>query len=63
MSQWAHSLAVEWASKADGQAIAACGVNPYEYAPDPRTVGFVRAKEDFPRCPKCIEAMTTEAAA
>lgn len=55
-SKFAHSLAVEWTEKADGQATAACGVNAYAHAPDPRTVGFCPAG-DAPRCPECEAAL------
>lgn len=61
-SKWAHSLAVEWTEPADGQALSLCGVSPYDHAPDPLTVGFIRAKDE-PRCADCTAAEKGQAAA
>jgi hypothetical protein len=62
-SKFAHSLAIEWTEKRDGQGIAACDVNPYEHTPDPLAVGFVPANEDAARCPACLEVVEGKVAA
>ena len=60
-SKYAHSLAVYWTCKEDGQGIASCGINPYDYAPDVEdgalTVGFQPADDAAPRCPACLVAL------
>ena len=58
LSKFAHLLAVEWTEPSDGRAKSACGVDPYETAPHPLTVGFVPAEEFRPRCTPCLEAWT-----
>lgn len=59
LSKYAHSVAVQWTRKEDGQGVSLCGVNPYEHAPEALTVGFMPATDE-PRCPDCIAKGATD---